>query len=166
MPRPRVFSGIQPTADSFHLGNYLGAIRQWVVLQDTHEAVYCVVDLHAITVPQDPAQVVVQGHLPQHPELAWVLGCLTGFGEASRMTQFKDKAAKGGAQQASLGLFSYPVLQAADILLYQTNEVPVGEDQRQHLELSRDLATRFNHRYGPTFTVPAAYILSGVAKIN
>jgi tryptophanyl-tRNA synthetase len=187
--RPRVFSGIQPTADSFHLGNYLGAIRQWVALQDTHEAVYCVVDLHAITVPQDPAQlrqrtrvaaaqlfaagldpdravVFVQSHLPQHPELAWVLGCLTGFGEASRMTQFKDKAAKGGAQQASLGLFSYPVLQAADILLYQTNEVPVGEDQRQHLELSRDLAVRFNHRYGPTFQVPSALILSGVAKIT
>jgi tryptophanyl-tRNA synthetase len=189
MPRPRVFSGIQPTADSFHLGNYLGAIRQWVSLQDTHEAVYCVVDLHAITVPQDPAQlrqrtrvaaaqlfaagldpdravVFVQSHVPQHSELAWVLGCLTGFGEASRMTQFKDKAAKGGAQQASLGLFSYPVLQAADILLYQTNEVPVGEDQRQHLELSRDLAVRFNHRYGPTFQVPAALILSGVAKIT
>ena len=189
MPRPRVFSGIQPTADSFHLGNYLGAIRQWVALQDTHEAVYCVVDLHAITVPQDPAQlrqrtrvaaaqlfaagldpdravVFVQSHVPQHAELAWVLGCLTGFGEASRMTQFKDKAAKGGAQQASLGLFSYPVLQAADILLYQTNEVPVGEDQRQHLELSRDLAVRFNHRYGPTFQVPSALILSGVAKIT
>jgi tryptophanyl-tRNA synthetase len=189
MSRPRVFSGIQPTADSFHLGNYLGAVRQWVSLQDTHDAFYCVVDLHAITVPQDPAQlrqrtriaaaqlfaagldpdravVFVQSHLPQHPELAWVLSCLTGFGEASRMTQFKDKAAKGGAQQASLGLFSYPVLQAADILLYQTEQVPVGEDQRQHLELSRDLAVRFNHRYGPTFTVPAAYILSGVAKIT
>jgi tryptophanyl-tRNA synthetase len=108
----------------------------------------------------------VQSHVPQHTELAWVLGCITGFGELSRMTQFKDKAAKGGAQQASLGLFSYPVLQAADILLYQTSEVPVGEDQRQHLELSRDLAVRFNHRYGPTFTVPAALIVSGVAKIT
>ena len=189
MSRPRAFSGIQPTADSFHLGNYLGAVRQWVALQDTHDAFYCVVDLHAITVPQDPAQlrqrtrvaaaqlfaagldpdrcvVFVQSHVPQHPELAWVLGCLTGFGEASRMTQFKDKAARGGAQQASLGLFSYPVLQAADILLYQTEQVPVGEDQRQHLELSRDLAMRFNHRYGDTFTVPSAYILSGVAKIT
>ena len=189
MSRPRAFSGIQPTADSFHLGNYLGAVRQWVALQDTHDAVYCVVDLHAITVPQDPAllrhrtrvaaaqlfaagldpdrsTVFVQSHVPEHAELAWVLGCLTGFGEASRMTQFKDKAAKGGAQQASLGLFSYPVLQAADILLYQTEQVPVGEDQRQHLELSRDLAIRFNHRFGPTFAVPAAYILSGVAKIN
>jgi tryptophanyl-tRNA synthetase len=189
MSRPRVFSGIQPTADSFHLGNYLGAVRQWVALQETHDTVYCVVDLHAITLPQDPAQlrrrtrvaaaqlfaagldpdrsiVFVQSHVPEHTQLAWVLGCLTGFGEASRMTQFKDKAARGGAAQASLGLFSYPVLQAADILLYQTDQVPVGEDQRQHLELSRDLAIRFNHRYGPTFTVPAAYIMAGVAKIT
>ena len=189
MSRPRVFSGIQPTADSFHLGNYLGALRQWVALQDTHDAVYCVVDLHAITVPQDPALlrqrtrmaaaqlfaagldpdrcvVFVQSHVAQHTELAWVLGCLAGFGELSRMTQFKDKTARGGAQQSSLGLFSYPVLQAADILLYQTDQVPVGEDQRQHLELSRDLAIRFNHRYGPTFTVPSAYILGGVAKIT
>src|SRR6266487_1092745 len=150
MSAPRVFSGIQPTADSFHLGNYLGAVRQWVELQESHDAVYCVVDLHAITLPQDPAK----------------LGRLTGFGEASRMTQFKDKAARDGATQASVGLFSYPVLQAADILLYQTDQVPVGEDQRQHLELSRDLATRFNHRYGPTFTVPSAYILAGVAKIT
>ena len=189
MSAPRVFSGIQPTADSFHLGNYLGAVRQWVALQETHDAIYCVVDLHAITLPQDPAQlrrrtrvaaaqlfaagldpdrciVFVQSHVAEHTELAWVLSCLTGFGEASRMTQFKDKAAKGGAQQASLGLFSYPVLQAADILLYQTNEVPVGEDQRQHLELSRDLAIRFNHRFGPTLTVPAAYIMQDVAKIT
>jgi tryptophanyl-tRNA synthetase len=189
MSRPRAFSGIQPTADSFHLGNYLGAVRQWVRMQHTHDALYCVVDLHAITVPQDPAllrqrtrvaaaqlfaagldpdrcTVFIQSHVPEHAELAWVLACLTGFGEASRMTQFKDKAARGGAQQASLGLFSYPVLQAADILLYQTDQVPVGEDQRQHLELSRDLATRFNHRFGPTFAVPAAYILSGVAKIS
>src|SRR5499427_3498221 len=189
MSRPRVFSGIQPTADSFHIGNYLGALRQWVALQETHDTVYCVVDLHAITMPQKPADlrrrtrvaaaqlfaagldpdrsiVFVQSHVPEHTELAWVLSCLTGFGEASRMTQFKDKAARGSATQASLGLFSYPVLQAADILLYQTEQVPVGEDQRQHLELSRDLANRFNHRYGPTFTVPAAYILSGVAKIT
>ena len=186
---PRVFSGIQPTADSFHLGNYLGAVRQWVALQESHDAFYCVVDLHAVTVPQDPAglrqrtrvaaaqlfaagldpdrcTVFVQSHVPEHTELAWVLGCLTGFGELSRMTQFKDKAAKSGTTQASLGLFSYPVLQAADILLYQTDQVPVGEDQRQHLELSRDLANRFNHRYGTTFTVPAAYILRGVAKIT
>jgi tryptophanyl-tRNA synthetase len=189
MSRPRVFSGIQPTADSIHLGNYLGAVRQWVELQESHDAVYCVVDLHAITLPQDPAQlrhrtrvaaaqlfaagldpeasiVFVQSHVPEHTELAWVLGCLTGFGEASRMTQFKDKAARSGAAQASLGLFTYPVLQAADILLYQTDQVPVGEDQRQHLELSRDLAIRFNNRFGPTFTVPAAYILAGVAKIT
>jgi tryptophanyl-tRNA synthetase len=189
MSAPRVFSGIQPTADSFHLGNYLGALRQWVALQDSHDAFYCVVDLHAITLPQDPhglrhrtrvaaaqlfaagldpdrCTVFVQSHVPEHTELAWVLGCLTGFGELSRMTQFKDKAARGGAAQASLGLFSYPVLQAADILLYQTEQVPVGEDQRQHLELSRDLATRFNHRFGQTFTVPAAYILGGVAKIT
>ncbi len=189
MSAPRVFSGIQPTADSFHLGNYLGALRQWVAMQDSHDAFYCVVDLHAITVPQEPAElrqrtrvaaaqlfaagldperctVFVQSHVAEHTELTWVLGCLTGFGELSRMTQFKDKAAKGGTGQASLGLFSYPVLQAADILLYQTEQVPVGEDQRQHLELSRDLANRFNHRFGPTFTVPAAYILGGVAKIT
>jgi tryptophanyl-tRNA synthetase len=189
MSRPRVLSGIQPTADSFHLGNYLGAVRQWVALQDTHDAFYCVVDLHAITVPQESARlrqrtrvaaaqlfaagldpdrcvVFVQSHVPQHTELAWVLGCQAGFGELSRMTQFKDKSARGGAQQASLGLFSYPVLQAADILLYRSDQVPVGEDQRQHLELTRDLALRFNHRYGEVFTVPSAYILSGVAKIT
>jgi tryptophanyl-tRNA synthetase len=189
MSAPRVFSGIQPTADSFHLGNYLGAVRQWVALQETHDAIYCVVDLHAITLPQDPAElrrrtrvaaaqlfaagldpdrciVFVQSHVAEHTELAWVLSCLTGFGEASRMTQFKDKAARGGAAQASVGLFSYPILQAADILLYQTDQVPVGEDQRQHLELSRDLATRFNHRFGPTLTVPAAYIMPEVAKIT
>jgi tryptophanyl-tRNA synthetase len=184
----RVFSGIQPTADSFHLGNYLGALRQWVALQETHDAMYCVVDLHAITLPHDPALlrrrsriaaaqlfgagldpdrciVFVQSHVPEHAELAWVLGCLTGFGEASRMVQFKDKAAKAGAEAASVGLFTYPVLQAADILLYQTDQVPVGEDQRQHLELSRDLAQRFNHRFGATFVVPGPYILGDVAKI-
>src|SRR5450755_4049442 len=191
MARPRVFSGIQPTADSFHLGNYLGALRQWVTLQETHDAVYCVVDLHAITLPQNPADlrrrsriaaaqlfgagldperciVFVQSHVPEHAELAWVLGCLTGFGEANRMVQFKDKAAKAaksGADQASVGLFTYPVLQAADILLYQTDQVPVGEDQRQHLELTRDLAQRFNHRFGATFVVPGPYILRDVAKI-
>src|SRR5580704_6600650 len=188
MSRPRVFSGIQPTADSFHIGNYLGAVRQWVVLQETHDTVYCVVDLHAITVPQDPADlrrrtrvaaaqlfaagidadrsiVFVQSHVPEHVELAWVLACITGFGEASRMVQFKDKSAKGGADTASVGLFTYPVLQAADILLYNADQVPVGEDQRQHLELSRTLAQRFNHRYGETFTVPQPYILKEVAKI-
>jgi tryptophanyl-tRNA synthetase len=184
----RVLSGIQPTADSFHLGNYLGAVRQWVELQDSHDAFYCVVDLHAITVPQDPAllrqrtrvaaaqllgagldpercTLFVQSHVPQHSELAWILGCITGFGEASRMTQFKDKSAREGHEQASVGLFTYPVLQAADILLYQADQVPVGEDQRQHLELSRTLATRFNHRYGPTFVSPQPYILADVAKI-
>lgn len=188
MSSTRVFSGIQPTSDSFHLGNYLGALHQWVKLQDSHDAFYCVVDLHAITLPQDPARlrqrtkvaaaqlfaagldpdrctVFVQSHVQEHAELAWVLGCLASFGELSRMTQFKDKAARGGAGQASLGLFSYPVLQAADILLYQTEQVPVGEDQRQHLELSRDIAVRFNNRFGPTFTVPSAYIPSTVGRI-
>jgi tryptophanyl-tRNA synthetase len=183
-----VFSGIQPTADSFHIGNYLGAVRQWVALQETRETVYCVVDLHAITVPQSPADlrrrsrvaaaqlfaagldpersiVFIQSQVPEHAELAWVLSCQTGFGEASRMVQFKDKAAKGGAEAASVGLFTYPVLQAADILLYHTDQVPVGEDQRQHLELTRDLAQRFNHRFGPTFVVPEPYILPEVAKI-
>ena len=187
-PRLRVLSGIQPTADSFHLGNYLGALRQWVTLQDSYDAFYCVVDLHAITVPQDPkllnrrtrvaaAQLLgagldpdrctlfVQSHVPEHTELAWILGCQTGFGEASRMTQFKDKSAREGHDQASVGLFTYPVLQAADILLYQADQVPVGEDQRQHLELSRTLANRFNHRYGQTFVPPQPYILADVAKI-
>ena len=185
----RVFSGIQPTADSFHLGNYLGAVRQWVDLQESRDAIYCVVDLHAITVPYDPsalrrrtrvaaAQLIaaglnpercilfVQSQVPEHAELCWILGCITGFGEANRMTQFKDKSARGGADQASVGLFTYPILQAADILLYQADEVPVGEDQRQHLELSRTLAQRFNHRFGETFTVPAPYILASVAKIT
>jgi tryptophanyl-tRNA synthetase len=189
MPRPRVLSGIQPTADSFHLGNYLGAVRQWVTLQETYDAFYCVVDLHAITVPQDPAllrrrtriaaaqlfgagldpgrcTVFVQSHVPEHAELGWIMSCLTGFGEASRMTQFKDKSQKSGSDQASVGLFTYPILQAADIVLYQTDQVPVGEDQRQHLELTRDLAQRFNHRYGKTFVVPGPYIVKDVAKIT
>ena len=188
MARLRVFSGIQPTADSFHIGNYLGAVRQWVTMQDTHDAVYCVVDLHAITVPQKPADlrrrtrvaaaqlfaagldaersiVFVQSQVPEHSELAWVLSCLTGFGEASRMVQFKDKSARGGGDAASVGLFTYPVLQAADILLYESDQVPVGEDQRQHLELTRDLAQRFNHRFGDTFVVPEPYILPSVARI-
>jgi tryptophanyl-tRNA synthetase len=189
MPRPRVLSGIQPTADSFHVGNYLGALRQWVALQETHDTVYCVVDLHAITLPQEPAElrrrtrvaaaqlfaagldpdrsiVFVQSHVPEHTELEWVLACQTGFGEASRMTQFKDKSAKGGAETASVGLFTYPILQAADILIYEADQVPVGEDQRQHLELTRDLAQRFNHRFGNTFVVPGPYILPEVAKIT
>ncbi|OSY53576.1 Tryptophan--tRNA ligase [Streptomyces fradiae ATCC 10745 = DSM 40063] len=185
---PRVLSGIQPTAGSFHLGNYLGAVRQWVALQESHDAFYMVVDLHAITVPQDPAELrantrlaaaqllaagldperctlFVQSHVPEHAQLAWVMNCLTGFGEASRMTQFKDKSAKQGADRATVGLFTYPILQVADILLYQANEVPVGEDQRQHIELTRDLAERFNTRFGDTFTVPAPYILKETAKI-
>jgi tryptophanyl-tRNA synthetase len=188
VPLPRVFSGIQPTADSFHLGNYLGALRQWVALQGEAEAFYCVVDLHAITVEQDPAvlrrrtlvsaaqliaigidpqrsTLFVQSHAPEHAQLAWVLQCLTGFGEAGRMTQFKDKSQRQGTASTSVGLFTYPVLQAADILLYQAHRVPVGEDQRQHLELTRDLATRFNNRFGETFTVPEAYILQGTAKV-
>ena len=186
--RPRVLSGIQPTADSFHLGNYLGALRQWVTLQDTHEAFYCVVDLHAITVEQDPkvlrqrtrvsaAQLLalgidpersalfVQSHVPEHAQLSWVMECLTGYGEASRMTQFKDKAARQALDRVSVGLFTYPILQAADILLYQANHVPVGEDQRQHLELTRDLAQRFNSRYGKTFQLPEPYIVKDTAKI-
>jgi tryptophanyl-tRNA synthetase len=186
--RLRVLSGIQPTAGSFHLGNYLGAVRQWVALQETHDAYYMVVDLHAITVPQDPAELrantrlaaaqllaagldpdrctlFVQSHVPEHAQLAWVMNCLTGFGEASRMTQFKDKAAKQGADKATVGLFTYPILQVADILLYQANAVPVGEDQRQHVELTRDLAERFNARLGETFTVPAPYIVKETAKI-
>jgi len=188
MNRPRVLSGIQPTADSFHLGNYLGAVRQWVALQEDHDAFYCVVDLHAITVPHDPATLrrrsriaaaqligagldpdrctlFVQSHVPEHAELAWILSCLTGFGEASRMTQFKDKTARGGSEQATVGLFTYPILQAADILLYLADQVPVGEDQRQHLELTRDLAQRFNHRFGGTFVLPDPYILASVARI-
>src|ERR671921_56427 len=186
--RPRVLSGIQPTADSFHLGNYLGAIRQWVALQADHDAFYCVVDLHAITIEQDPQKlrhrtrlaaaqmlalgvdpdrstVFVQSHVPEHTQLSWVLECLTGFGEAARMTQFKDKSQREGTAGTTVGLFTYPVLQAADILIYQADEVPVGEDQRQHLELTRDLAIRFNSRYGPTLTVPVAQIPPGAAKI-
>jgi tryptophanyl-tRNA synthetase len=186
--RPRVLSGIQPTADSFHLGNYLGALRQWVALQFDHDAFYCIVDLHAITVEQDPATlrqrtriavaqlmamgldptqctIFVQSHVPEHAQLAWVLGCITGFGEAARMTQFKDKTARGGQDRATVGLFTYPVLQAADILLYQAHRVPVGEDQRQHLELTRDLAGRFNARFGETFVVPEPHILKQTAKV-
>ncbi|MEJ5889162.1 tryptophan--tRNA ligase [Pseudokineococcus marinus] len=186
--RPRILSGMQPTSDSLHLGNYLGALRQWVALQETHDALYCVVDLHALTVQVDPAtlrtrtrrtaaqylaagvdperaSLFVQSHVPEHAQLAWVLSCLTGFGEASRMTQFKDKSQRAGAETANVGLFTYPVLMAADILLYDTDQVPVGDDQRQHLELARDLAGRFNARYGPTFTLPQAYIPPRTARI-
>ncbi|WP_210440113.1 tryptophan--tRNA ligase [Nocardioides xinjiangensis] len=186
--RPRVLSGIQPTADSFHLGNYLGALRQWVALQEEFEPFYFIADLHSITVEQDPkvlrertlvsvaqlvaagvdparATIFVQSQVPAHTQAGWVLQCLTGFGEARRMTQFKDKSAKAGEGAASVGLFTYPILQAADILLYRPQYVPVGEDQRQHLELTRDLANRFNHRYKKTFRPPEPYILESTAKI-
>ncbi len=185
----RVLSGIQPTADSFHLGNYLGAVKQWVELQKDHDAFYCVVDLHALTVETEPAllrrrtlvaaaqlialgldpskcTLFIQSHVPEHNQLAWVLECLAGFGEASRMTQFKDKSQKSGADRTVVGLFTYPILQAADIMLYQAHRVPVGEDQRQHIELTRDLGQRFNSRYSETFVIPEAHIMKSAAKIN
>ncbi|CAM5790817.1 tryptophan--tRNA ligase [Cellulomonas persica] len=185
----RIFSGMQPTSDSLHLGNYLGALTQWVALQDGNDAIYCVVDLHALTVGPDPAvlrertrrtaaqylaggvdparsTLFVQSHVAEHAELAWILSCHTGFGEASRMTQFKDKSAKQGTEGTTVGLFTYPVLMAADILLYDTAKVPVGEDQRQHLELTRDLAQRLNSRFGAgTFVVPEPHIVKETAKI-
>jgi len=187
--RPRVLSGIQPTGVGSHLGNYLGALRRWVPLQDTHDAFYFVPDLHAITVPHDPATlrrrtreavteliacgldparctIFVQSQVPEHAELAWTLGCLTGYGEASRMTQFKDKSARKELGSATVGLFNYPILQAADILLYQADQVPVGDDQRQHLELTRVLAQRFNSRFGETFTVPGPFVMHASARIG
>ena len=183
---PRILSGMQPTSDSLHLGNYIGALVNWVGLQDDFDAFYFVADLHALTVPTDPevmrrrtrvtaaqyiaggvdpkrSAVFVQSHIKEHTELAWVLGCITGFGEASRMTQFKDKTAKG--QNSNVGLFTYPILMAADILMYHAAYVPVGEDQRQHLEITRDLAQRFNARYGETLTVPEPHIVKESAKI-
>src|SRR5664280_2949723 len=186
--KPRLLSGMQPTG-SLHLGNYLGALVNWVQMQQTHDAFYVVVDLHALTVEVAPAAlrertrrtaaqylaagvdparstVFVQSHIGEHAQLAWVLSCLTGFGEASRMTQFKDKSGKHGAEGTTVGLFTYPVLMAADILLYEADQVPVGEDQRQHLELTRDLAGRFNSRYGKTFTVPEPHIVASTAKIH
>ncbi|MEV0687841.1 tryptophan--tRNA ligase [Nocardia sp. NPDC050378] len=186
--KQRVLSGIQPTSDSFHLGNYLGALQYWVTMQDDYDAMYFIPDLHAITVSQDPkalrartkaavAQLLalgidpgkstlfVQSQVPEHAELSWVLSCITGFGEAGRMTQFKDKSAKQGAENATVGLFTYPVLMAADILLYRPHQVPVGEDQRQHLELTRNLAQRFNTRFKKTFVVPEPHIVKGTAKI-
>ena len=188
MTKKRVLSGIQPTSDSFHLGNYLGALKQWVELQDGNDAFYCIVDLHALTGEIEPAlfrkrtlasaaqlialgispeksTLFVQSHVAEHNQLGWIMECLAGFGEASRMTQFKDKSAKGGADSARVGLFTYPMLQAADILLYQAHFVPVDEDQRQHIELTRDLATRFNSRFGDTFRLPEGYILKAGAKI-
>jgi tryptophanyl-tRNA synthetase len=189
MSKKRVLSGIQPTHDSFHLGNYLGALKQWVQLQEDNDAFYCVVDLHALTVETDPkvlqkrillsaAQLIaigvdpskctlfIQSHVPAHNQLAWVLECITGFGEAGRMTQFKDKSQKGGTDRTSVGLFTYPILQAADILLYQADFVPVGEDQRQHIELTRDLGQRFNSKYNEIFNIPQAQIIKSLAKIN
>jgi tryptophanyl-tRNA synthetase len=177
---PRVLSGMQPTADSLHLGNYLGALKQWVALQEDHDVFYFVADLHAITVDPDPKQLrartrvtaaqflaagvdidratlFLQSHVVEHTQLQWVLSCITGFGEAGRMTQVKDRSQREGSGRASVGLFNYPVLQAADILLYRPARVPVGEDQRQHLELTRDLAQRVNGRYGQTFTMPGPY---------
>jgi tryptophanyl-tRNA synthetase len=186
--RPRIFSGMQPTSDSLHLGNYLGALTHWVALQETHDALYCVVDLHALTVAPDPAVLrhrtrstaaqylaagvdpvrsilFVQSHVAEHAELAWLLSCQTGFGEAGRMTQFKDKSAKQGSEGTSVGLFTYPVLMAADILLFDTNVVPVGKDQKQHLEMTRDIAIKFNLAYGETFVVPEERISESVATI-
>ncbi|MFT2752114.1 tryptophan--tRNA ligase [Clavibacter sp. Sh2088] len=186
--RPVLFSGMQPSADSLQIGNYIGALLQWKELQTTHDAVFCVVDLHAITVPQDPkalrestrrtaAQYIaagidpavstlfVQSHVSAHTELAWILNTLTGFGEASRMTQFKDKSQKQGADATTLGLFAYPTLMAADILLYGTEVVPVGDDQKQHVELTRDLAKRFNSRFGDVFRIPEPMIQKDTARI-
>jgi len=183
MRRPRVLSGIQPTGSGKHLGNYLGAVRNWAAMQDEFDCYWFLADLHALTVTPDPAELrrrtrattaellamgvdpersalFAQSQVVEHAQLAWVLGCLTGFGEASRMTQFKEK---GGG---SVGLFTYPVLQAADILMYQPQQVPVGEDQRQHLELTRDLAQRFNGRYGQTFVVPAPYVQRSAQRIK
>jgi len=185
--RPRILSGMQPTSDSLHLGNYIGALLNWESLQDEFDAYYFVADLHALTVPMDPevrrrrtrvtaaqfiaggvdpqrSAVFIQSHLHEHPALAWVMNCLTAFGEASRMTQFKDKTAKG--QQANVGLFTYPMLMAADILMYDAAYVPVGEDQRQHLEITRDLAIRFNQRFGEGgLVVPEPYIRKEGARI-
>lgn len=186
--KPVIFSGMQPSSDSLQLGNFIGALSQWTKMQEEYDAIFCVVNLHAITVGQDPKELVertrrtaaqyiaagidpakstlfIQSHVPAHAELAWVLNTLTGFGEASRMTQFKDKSQKNGTDAASVGLFTYPILMAADILLYQAESVPVGEDQRQHVELTRDLANRFNSRFGDTFIVPEAQIPKSVAKI-
>lgn len=179
---------MQPSAASLQIGNYIGALLQWKQMQETHDAVFCVVDQHAITVPQDPAQLreatrrtaaqyiaagidparsilFVQSHVAAHPQLAWVLNTITGFGEANRMIQFKEKSAKQGADNTNVGLFTYPILQAADILLYDTTVVPVGEDQRQHIELTRDLAARFNQRFGDTFVIPEASIQKETAKV-
>jgi tryptophanyl-tRNA synthetase len=185
--RRRVFSGIQPSGRS-HLGTYLGALKNWVSVQDDYDSFFCIVDLHALTVPQDPkvlranvremaalyvavgldpekSTIFRQSRVSEHTELAWLLNCVARVGELSRMTQFKDKAQKGGADSASVGLYDYPVLQAADVLLYNAHLVPVGEDQRQHLELMRTLARRFNGLYGETFVVPEPMILDVGARV-
>lgn len=187
--KQRVVSGLQPTSDSYHLGNYLGAVKQFIQLQQDYETFYFIPDQHAITVPGyspkdlrkrtlagvaqllalgiDPERstLYVQSHVPEHAQLAWVLMCITGDGEARRMTQFKDKSAKQGGDNTTSGLYAYPMLMAADILLYRPHLVPVGEDQRQHLELTRNLAERFNSRYKKTFVVPEGFIPEGAAKI-
>jgi tryptophanyl-tRNA synthetase len=188
MTSPRLYSGMQPSADSLQIGNYIGALLQWRDLQSSHDAYFSVVDLHALTQPNDPSELrektrrtaaqyiaagiepekstlYVQSHVRAHAELAWILNTITGFGEAGRMTQFKDKSSRYGSDVTSVGLFAYPVLMAADILLYQTNVVPVGDDQRQHIELTRDLAERFNARYGTTFTIPEAMVQKETARI-
>ena len=186
--KARLYSGMQPSADSLQIGNYIGALMQWRDLQESYDAFFSVVDLHALTQPNDPAELrtktrrtaaqyiaagiepakstlYVQSHVPAHAELAWILSTITGFGEAGRMTQFKDKSSRYGSDATSVGLFTYPVLMAADILLYQTDIVPVGDDQKQHVELTRDLAERFNSRYGETFRVPNAVIQQDTARI-
>lgn len=184
----RVLSGMQPSGDSLHLGNYLGALVNWVKTQEDYDAFFFIPDMHGITVPHEPealrertrltaAQFIaggidverstlfVQSHVPEHAQLAWVLTCLTGMGEAARMTQFKDKSAKQGTENAGVGLLTYPMLMAADILLYQPHGVPVGDDQKQHVELTRNLAQRFNHRFGETFRVPEPFIPKVGARI-
>ncbi|MFW0185117.1 tryptophan--tRNA ligase [Rothia sp. CCM 9418] len=186
--KPRAFSGAQPSSDSLHLGNYLGAVENWVQMQEDNECLFFIPDMHAITVRQDPnvlrertrtiaAQYIaagidpqktplfVQSHVPEHAQLAWVLNCITGYGEAARMTQFKDKSSKQGSENTTVGLFTYPMLMAADILLYQADRVPVGEDQRQHLELTRTIAQRFNSRFGTTFLLPEPLEFRESAKI-
>jgi len=185
--KKRIFSGAQPTGQ-LHIGNYLGALKNWVALQDEYESFYCIVNLHAITLPQDPAilrqktldlariylaagidpersTVFIQSDVPEHAELTWILSCISRMGELERMTQFKDKG-KGNAERAGVGLFTYPVLMAADILLYQTHLVPIGQDQKQHLELTRDVAERFNRDFGETFVIPEAFIPPVGAKIQ
>src|SRR5688572_371204 len=185
--KKRIFSGAQPTG-KLHIGNYLGALKNWVALQDDYESFYCIVNLHAITLPQDPktlrqrtldlariylaagvdterSTIFIQSDVPEHAELTWILSCISRMGELDRMTQFKDKG-KGNTERAGVGLFTYPVLMAADILLYQTDLVPVGQDQKQHLELSRDLAERFNRDFGETFKVPDPYIPKAGASIK